>query len=52
MSIAECRLSFLVPEAVLTHPHRSIQSVHDRRVAMTECVQARTRYPETLKDRV
>jgi hypothetical protein len=40
MSIAENRLGFLVTEAILTHMHRSIQSVHDRCIAMAECVQA------------
>jgi hypothetical protein len=43
---------FLVTEAILTHAHRSIQSVHDRCIAMAECVQARSGYPQTLKDRV
>jgi hypothetical protein len=52
MSIAESRLGFLVTEAILTHAHRSIQSVHDRCIAMAECMQTRTGYPQTLKDRV
>ena len=41
-----------MPEAVLTDPHRSIQAVHDRCIAMAECMQTRTSYPETRKDRV
>jgi catechol 2,3-dioxygenase-like lactoylglutathione lyase family enzyme len=36
MSIAESRLGFLVTEAILTHAHRSIQSAHDRCIAMAE----------------
>jgi len=52
MSIAESRLGFLVTEAILTHTHRSIQSVHDRCIAMAECMPTRTGYPQTLKDRV
>jgi hypothetical protein len=39
MSIAENGLGFLVTEAILTPTHRSIQSVHDRCIAMAECVQ-------------
>jgi hypothetical protein len=38
VSIAELRLSFLMPEAVLTHAHRSIPSVHDRCIAMAHSV--------------
>jgi hypothetical protein len=32
-------LGFLVNEAILTHTHWSIQSVHDRCIALAECVQ-------------
>jgi hypothetical protein len=32
-------LGFLVNEAILTHTHWSIQSVHDRCVALAECGQ-------------
>jgi hypothetical protein len=39
MSIAENRSAFWVNEAILTHTHWSIQSVHDRCVALAECGQ-------------
>jgi len=32
-------LGFLVNEAILTHTHWSIQSVHDRCIALAECGQ-------------
>ena len=39
VSIAHCRFSLPMPEAVLTDPHRSIQAVHDRCIALAECMQ-------------